>query len=266
MEAAATGLQPRLGGDAPAQVLAITRSRKKCSHSGIFGPASATGSVYDYPGNNASTLAYQLHYSKTASTQPSQGYANPPPQQPAGQGSTSRSPLSGGGTPEGLKNGKSGSHAAGSGNAGGSQGICPYQLTITVTTQYTVTVTQAVAVATTAGSVSPLHNGSILNGSEGPGSPAQNGSGNGSNGPGSLLRNGVSANGSVGPKRTKCSKANASGTADASSSAGMGSKLPAFANASSPLGSGTNSNSVRYAAGSNTTATMNDTSDASLQG
>lgn len=138
--------------------------------------------MYGYPGNNASTLAYQLPYSRTASTLPSQGNPNIPSQQPAGQGPSSGSPSTGNGAPGGLENGSSGSPVAGSGNAGGSPGICPLQSTVTITTQYTVTVTQAAAVATTAGPAGLLQKGSTVNGSTGPGSLAQNGSGNGSNG------------------------------------------------------------------------------------
>lgn len=118
--------------------------------------------------------------------------------------------------------------------------------------------TQAAAVITTVGPASPLQNGSSVNSSTGFGSPAQNGSDN------------------AGPQRTKGSKANASGPVAASAFAAMGglhgngtlqgSKHPVAANASSPLGSGMNGNSTGSLAGSNTTATRNDTSDANLYG
>ena len=135
---------------------------------------------------------------------------------------------------------------------------------------------QATAVLTMAGPASPLQNGSTANGSIGHGSPAQNESATGSNGFGSPLENGVSANASAGPKRTMCKKANASGTATASASAGMrglygngtlqGSKYPVAADASSPSGSGGSANSTGSLAGSNATETTNDTSDANLHG
>ena len=183
-----------------------------------------------------------------------------------GQGSTSGSPLSESDTPGGLENGISGSPG----------GVCPLQSTITVTNQYTVTMAQATAVLTMAGPASPLQNGSTANGSIGHGSPAQNESATGSNGFGSPLENGVSANASAGPKRTMCKKANASGTATASASAGMrglygngtlqGSKYPVAADASSPSGSGGSANSTGSLAGSNATETTNDTSDANLHG
>ena len=191
---------------------------------------------------------------------------------------TSGSLSSGSGASSGLENGDTGSPAAGISNAGVSLGACSRQTTVTVTTQYTVTVTQVAAVTTTAGSASPLQNGSTANG---PGSPAQNGSYNGSNGSGSSLENGVSANGvsasgSAGPKRTKCSKAKAHGTGAASASAGFGSlygngtrqdsKYPAAANASSLLGPGTSNNTSMLPAQANTTATTNGTSDADLRG
>lgn len=109
---AAAGLQPRLDDAAPAQALATIRRRKKCSHSGTSAHVSATGSVYGYLANNASKIAYQLPYSRTASSQPSPGYADPP-QQPAGQGSSSGYSHSGSGNPGGLKNGNSGGVARG---------------------------------------------------------------------------------------------------------------------------------------------------------
>ena len=186
---------------------------------------------------------------------------------------TSGSLSSGSGTSGGLENGDTGSPAAGNSNSGVSLGICSPQSTVTVTTQYTVTVTQIAAVATTAGSASPLQNGSTANG---PGSPAQNGSYNGSNGSGSSLENGVSASGSAGPKCTTCSKANAYGTVAASASTGMGSlygngtrqgsKYSAAANASSLPGPGTSNNSSILSAQANTTETTNGTSDANLRG
>ena len=141
------------------------------------------------------------------------------------------------------------------------------QLTVTVTTQYTVTVTQAAALASTTGAASPMQNSSAVNGSGGPSSPAQNGSRDGSNGSAIHLKNGVSANGSTSPKRTKCSKANASGTAGAGmgglygNGTLQGSKHPAAAKASSP-----STNSSGSVTGSSTTAMTNDTSDANLHG
>ena len=252
--AAAAGLHPRLDDAVPPQALATTLRRRKCSHSGTRGSASATGSVYGYPGTNASTLAYQLPYAKSTSSEPSQAsvYLPPGPQ------------ASGASAPGTAGDLNSGSPAAGSNNAGDSPGVCPLQSVVTLTTQYTVTVTQngpaaaATAFATIAGATAPLQTGSISNGSNGPGSIAQNGSGNnsnssgsmlgngsaasgstsnGSNGPGSVaqngsgnnsnssgstLENGSAATGSIGPKRTKCRKPNAPSIAVASASAGTG--------------------------------------------
>ena len=223
-------------------------------------------------GNNGSTLASQLPYSRTTSTQPSQGYAYPPLQQHVGQGSASGYPSSGGGT-DGIENGNSGSPAAGS---GGSPVVCPLQSTVTFTTQYTTTVTQAAAAATTAGIANPSQNASTVNSSTGPDSQIQSGSGNASNGSGNPLENGVYANGSIGPKCTACCKANASGPATASASAGTGglygngtlqnSKYPATANASSPLNSGTSTNSTGSLAGYGMNSTTNQTSEVNLHG
>ena len=121
-----------------------------------------------------------------------------------------------------------------------------------------------------------MQDGSTLNGSNGTGGSAQNGSGNPSNGSDSALGNGSPANGSVAPKRTKCSKVNAAGTAAAKASAGIGdlyinataqgSRYPVPANTSSPSGSTTERNSTGSLTGLNTTATMNQTADANLHG
>ena len=268
-------MRPRLDDGNSAHALATTRRRKKCSHSGISGSASATGLVYGYLGNNASTLVYHPSYSTSASSQASQAYAKPMPHQAAGQGSTSGSPPFGKSALGSLDHVNSGPLAAGSGNAGGSPGVCPLQSTITTTTRYTITVTQAAAVATTAGAAEPLQDGSIVSGSKGR-SQAQNGSGNNSNSSDSLVVNGVSASGSIGPKGTKCGKGNASGTAAASTSTGTGdqygngsmrgSKSPVSANASLSSVSDTSSNSSAPLIGINSTASMNYTSDANLRG
>ena len=126
-----------------------------------------------------------------------------------------------------------------------------------------------------------MQDGSILDGSNGIDGSALNGSGNPSNGSDGALGNGLPANGSpadssVAPKRTKCSKVNAAGTAAAKASAGIGglygnataqgSRYPVAANTSSASGSSTKSNSTGSLTGLNTTATMNHTADANLHG
>ena len=123
---------------------------------------------------------------------------------------------------------------------------------------------------------SPMQDGSTLDGSNGTGGLAQNGSGNPSNGSDSVLGNGSPADSSIAPKRTKCSKIHAAGTAAAKASAGIGglygnatvqgSRYPVAANTSSPLGSSTKRNSTDSLTGLNTTATMNHTADANLHG
>ena len=155
-----------------------------------------------------------------------------------------------------------------------------------MTTQYTVTVTQAAAVVTSTSAVSPMQDESTLDGSNGTGGSAQNGSGNPSNGADSSLGNGSPVNdstadgspadSSIAPKRTKCSKVNAAGTAAARASAGIGSlygnataqgsRYPVVANTSSPSGSSSMRNSTGSLTGLNTTATMNHTADANLHG
>ena len=265
----AAGLQPRLDDATPAPALVIPRGRKKCSHSGISGSASATGSAYGYPGKNVSTLAHQLPYSRSASSQPGQGFATPAPGQAAGRGPTSEYASSGSAAPGGINDSSSASPGAVSGNPGGSPEGCPLQSTVTITTQYTITVTQAVAIGTGSSFTSPLQNGSTLNASNVTGGSAQNDSD-------SVLGNGVPANGLIAPKRTKCSKANVSGTAAAGASTGMGglygngtlqgSKYSVSWNASSPSGSDTRGNSSTSSLGRNTTTTLNYTSDADLHG
>ena len=283
MEVAA--LRPRLDDGNPAHSATTTRRRKKCSHYGTLGSVSATGSVYGYPGKNASTLAYHLPYSTSASSQTSsqtsQAYANPMPHQAAGQASTSGSSSSGSSSPEkaalgSLDHVSSGSLAGGSGNAGGFQGVCPLQSTVTVTTQYTITVTQAAAIASTADAANPLQYGSIGSSSKGPSAQAQNGSGNDSDSSNGLVANGISAKSSISSKGTKCGKKRASGTAAVSASTAVGglygngtmrgSKYPVAANASSRSSSDTSSNSTASSTGKNSTVPTNYTSDANLRG
>ena len=126
-----------------------------------------------------------------------------------------------------------------------------------------------------------MQDGSALDGSNGTGGSAQNGFGNPSNGSDSASGDDSPANGSpayssIVPKRTKCSKVNAAGTAAARASAGIGdlygnataqgSRYPVAANTSSPSGSSTKGNSTGSLTGLNTTATMNHTADANLHG
>lgn len=150
------------------------------------------------------------------------------------------------------------------------------QSTVTITTQYTVTVTQAAAVDTSTSAASPMQDGSTLDGSNSNGGSAQNGSGNPSNASDSALGSGSAADSSIAPKRTKCSKVNAAGTAAARASAGIGglygnataqgSRYPVSANISSPSGFSTKGNSTGSLTGLNTTATTNHTADANLHG
>ena len=175
--------------------------------------------------------------------------------------------------------GSSASDGAGSGNTGGTGGspeVCPLQSTVTMTTQYTVTVTLAAAVDTSTSAASPMQDGSALDGSNATSGSAQNGSGNPSNGSGSASGNGSTADSSVAPKRTKCSKIHAAGTAASRASTGVGglygnataqdSTYPVSANISSPSGSSTKRNSTGSLTGLNTTVTTNHTPDANLHG
>ena len=136
--------------------------------------------------------------------------------------------------------------------------------------------TQAAAVHASTSDASLMQDGYTLDGLDAPGGSVQNGSGNPSNGPGSVLGIGSSSDSSIAPKRTKCSKVHAAGTAAARASAGIGgsygnataqgSRYPVPANTSSPPGLNTKRNSTVSLTGLNTTATVDHTADANLHG